>query len=303
MPLKKQDIISYQNYQKINDNLKDNNVENALYIVPTPIGNLRDITLRALDILNKVEVIVCEDSRVSSKLLGFYQIKGKEFIVYNDNSEEKDRKKILHSLMSKKSIALLSDAGTPLISDPGYKLINFLREFNQKIIPLPGSCSITTAICASAIACDNFLFIGFLPTPKIQKANLFESLKNQPTFIFFEAPTRVLTTLKILKETLGNRKICVAKELTKMHEEIISDEVENLIKIFEEKSTKIKGEFVIIVEKSAKNIQNFTQENILKAIKNELKNRVSIKDLSQKLSEIYDINKKEIYQMAIKLSK
>ena len=159
MPSKKEDSINYQNHQNINDKLKENNLENALYIVPTPIGNLRDITLRALDVLSRVEIIVCEDSRVSSKLLGFYQISGKEFIVYNDNSQEKDRKKILHSLMSNKSVALLSDAGTPLISDPGYKLINFLREFNQKIIPLPGACSITTAICASSIACDNFLFM------------------------------------------------------------------------------------------------------------------------------------------------
>lgn len=303
MPSKKEDSINYQNHQNINDKLKENNLENALYIVPTPIGNLRDITLRALDVLSRVEIIVCEDSRVSSKLLGFYQISGKEFIVYNDNSQEKDRKKILHSLMSNKSVALLSDAGTPLISDPGYKLINFLREFNQKIIPLPGACSITTAICASSIACDNFLFIGFLPTPKIQKANLFETLKHQPSFVFFEAPTRILTTLKILQQTLGNRKVCVAKELTKLHEEVISDDVENLIKIFEEKPGKIKGEFVVIVEKSARNTQGFTQDNLLKAIKNELKNNVSIKDLSQKLSEIYDVNKKDIYQMAIKLTK
>jgi 16S rRNA (cytidine1402-2'-O)-methyltransferase len=292
MPLKKENI----------SNLKINTLQNALYIVPTPIGNLRDITLRALDVLSEVKTIICEDSRVSGKLLNFYQISGKKFIIYNDNSQEEVRKKILHLLLSGKSIALLSDAGTPLISDPGYKLISFLKNFNQKIIPLPGACAVTTAICASAIACDNFLFIGFLPTSKIQKENLLESLKNQATFVFFEAPTRVLKTLQSIKKVLGNRKICIAKELTKLHEEIISDEVDNLIKSFEV-NDKIKGEFVIIVQKSDKDLLSFSKEDLSKAIKSELKNQESLKDLSQKLSEIYGINKKEIYQLAIKLSK
>jgi 16S rRNA (cytidine1402-2'-O)-methyltransferase len=281
--------------------LNEIKLENALYVVATPIGNLGDITLRTLEVLKKVDFVVCEDTRVSSKLLGLYEIKEKKMITYNDHVDEKTRQKILGFLVEGKSVALLSDAGTPLISDPGYKLISFLRQFNQKIIPLPGASAVTSALCASGLACDNFLFLGFAPTSKIQKEKFFKTLPKNFTFVIFEAANRVFETLETIEVTLGNRNVCAARELTKMHEEIVTDELKNLLKFFEKNPEKLRGEFVIVVEKANKNEKDFSQDELVKEISTAISNGQSLKDLSQTLAEIYGINKKEIYQLALEI--
>ena len=276
-------------------------LENALYVVATPIGNLGDITIRALQVLNEVDVVVCEDTRVSAKLFAAYKIKEKKLFTYNDHCDEKTRKKILECLVNGQSVALLSDAGTPLISDPGYKLINFLREFNQKIIPLPGASSVTAALCASGLACDNFLFVGFLPTSKIQKEKLLKSLPKNFTFIVFESANRVVESLATIYKTLGNRNVCAARELTKMHEEIVSCELEKLIKFLEEQPQKLRGEFVIVVEKGDKNEKTFSEKELKKEISNAIAAGQSLKNLSQDLAEIYGASKKEVYRMALEI--
>lgn len=277
-------------------------LENALYVVATPIGNLSDITLRALQILSNVDFIVCEDTRVSIRLLEAYEIKGKKLLTYNDHNDEKTRKKILELLVGGNSLALISDAGTPLISDPGYKLIGFLRQFNQKIIPIPGASSVTSSLSVSGLACDNFLFLGFLSTSKIQKEKLLKSLPKNFTFVFFEAANRAVETLNLIKKNLGNRKICVARELTKIHEEIISDELESVIKFFAEHLEKLRGEFVMIVEKADKSEKTFSEAELVSEISNAIFLGHSLKDLSQNLSEIYGVNRKEIYQLALRIS-
>jgi 16S rRNA (cytidine1402-2'-O)-methyltransferase len=276
--------------------------ENALYVVATPIGNLGDITLRALQVLENVDVVVCEDTRVSAKLFAAYQLAQKKLLTYNDHADDKTRKKILELLVSGKSVALLSDAGTPLISDPGYKLINFLRQFNQKIIPLPGASSVIAALCVSGLACDNFLFLGFLPSSQIQKEKLLKSLPKKFTLVFFESANRVAESLAVILKTLGNRKVCAAREITKMHEEIVLDELENLIKFFSENSQKLRGEFVIVVEKADKSEKSFSQEELNQAILLAISKGDSLKDLSQNLSEIYGVNKKEIYKVALEIN-
>lgn len=279
--------------------LKKNDLENALYIVATPIGNLSDITLRALDVLRDVDVVICEDGRVSASLLKRYNIEGKKIVSYNDHSGEKVRKKILEFLILKKSVALVSDAGTPLISDPGYKLISFLRKFNQKIIPLPGASALTTAICASGLASDSFLFVGFLPNSKIQRENFLTGLPRNFTFVFFESSNRISASLNSLFTIVGNRNVCVARELTKLHEEIISDALEVVIKHFTDYASNLRGEFVVVVEKAQKGDHSFTEGDIKREIANSIKLGHSLKDLSKNLSEIYDINKRDIYQMAL----
>ncbi len=284
-------------------NIKEIKLENALYIIATPIGNLGDITLRALEILSRVDIIICEDTRVSQRLLEAYKIKDKKLIVYNDHSDDKMRHKILDFLVKGQSVALISDAGTPLISDPGYKLVNFLRNCAQKVIPIPGVSSITAAISASGIACDNFLFLGFAPTSKTQKTKLLKSLPKDFTFIFFESANRIIETLNLIEENLGNRKVCIARELTKMHEEIILDDVKNIIEFFAKNLDKIRGEFVLVVEKMNKGEKTFTQKELISDIYKAFKLGYSIKDLSQNLSEIYSIHKKEIYKLAIEITK
>lgn len=275
--------------------------EVALYIVATPIGNLRDITLRALEVLQNADYIVCEDTRVTAKLLRHYEIKDKKFIIYNDYGDEKTREKILNLLIQGSVVALVSDAGTPLISDPGYKLVRYIKKYNQKVIPIPGASSVISALCASGLACDNFLFLGFLPTTKIQRINLFKSLPKNFTAIFFESANRVIATLENIAETLVNRDVVIAKELTKIHEEIISDKAKNLSDFFVQNPQKLRGEFVIIIEKADKSEKALEKDELIVEIKNAIAAGFSIKELSQNLAEIYDLNKKEVYQLALQI--
>ncbi|MDX2083246.1 MAG: 16S rRNA (cytidine(1402)-2'-O)-methyltransferase [Rickettsiales bacterium] len=282
-------------------NFESQKLAKAFYIVATPIGNLSDITLRALEVLRSADYIVCEDSRVTAKLLKHYKISDKKLIIYNDHSGILVREKILNFLIQGNLIALVSDAGTPLISDPGHKLVEYLRQYNQKIIPLPGASSLTTALCACGLACDNFLFLGFFPTTKIAKINLLKSLAKNFTAVFFEAPNRVLSTLEIIEQTLENRRVAVIKELTKIHEEIISDNIKNLRQFFINNPQKLRGEFVIVIEKSDQKQKNLSENQLKTEIKKALEAGFSVKELSQNLAEIFDLNKKDIYKIALEI--
>ncbi|MFZ9469660.1 MAG: 16S rRNA (cytidine(1402)-2'-O)-methyltransferase [Rickettsiales bacterium] len=280
-------------------NIKFPQVENALYVVATPIGNLADITLRALNILSSVDYIICEDTRISGILLHKFEIIKKKLLIYNDFSDNLCRNKILTILLEKKSLALISDAGTPLISDPGYKLIKYLRANNQKIIAIPGASSLTASISISGIACDNFLFLGFIANSKNEKINQIKSLSPNYSFIFFETSNRLKETLEIINEILPNRLICIAKELTKIHEEILFGTAIEALQIFVENPDKMKGEFVVIVEKTSKDQLKFEEKEVIKQIKILYKNGKSIKDISSEIAGIYGVNKKEIYKLAL----
>lgn len=283
-------------------NSQDKPLENALYIVPTPIGNLEDITVRSLRVLQKCDVVICEDTRVSNRLLKSYNIGAKKYIIYNENSRVESRKKILHELLLGKSLALMSDAGTPVISDPGYKLIAFLKEeFQQKVIPLPGACALTTAICASGIATDSFMFLGFLPSAKSPKEGVIKKVPGDVTFIFYESPNRVLKSLELIHDVLGDRKVSIARELTKLHEEIVSDKASKVIELLKEGKVKQKGEFVVLVERSDKLDSRIDANDLVKFVKQDLKETGSAKLTSQNLSKLFGISRKDIYKMALEL--
>ena len=284
-------------------NLKVQKVENALYVVATPIGNLGDITIRALQTLESVDFIICEDTRTSSILLSKFEIIKKKLLIYNDFSDSLCRNKILEKLKNGNSLALISDAGTPLISDPGYKLISFLRQEQQKIICIPGASSLTASISISGIPCDNFLFLGFLASSKVQKQQIITTLPLNYSFVFFEVANRLHETLEIIKNTLENRNVSVARELTKLHEEVIYGKVDEVFEFFEKNPQKLRGEFVVIVEKTAKNQSFFSNEEIIAEIENSLKKGKSVKDISIELSQIFDLNKKEIYKIALDITK
>lgn len=247
------------------------------------------------------EVIVCEDTRITLRLLQKYDIKNKKLLIYNDNSDEKMRHKIVELLQKGVNVALVSDAGTPLISDPGHKLVQFLRQMNFEIVPIPGASSLTAALCASGIAVDNFLFLGFLPPAEIQRKNVLKDLPKNFTFVIFETANRLEKVLENLLEVCGNRKIAAARELTKIHEEIVSDSIEKVIEFFKVNQDKVRGEFVLIIEKQDKNEKNISVEDLKKEIRKLLKEGLSLKDLSENLSQIYGINRKEIYQLALKV--
>jgi 16S rRNA (cytidine1402-2'-O)-methyltransferase len=224
-----------------------------LYIVSTPIGNLQDITLRAINTLKKVDLVICEDSRVTGGLLHHLGIK-KEMLVLNDNNEENKIYEIIGKLESGKNLALVSDAGTPLISDPGFKLVRECIKKSIEVIPIPGVSSVITALSASGLPTDKFLFLGFPPDSFEKKKNFFnrirfslESLsKNKltPTIVVFESPHKLLNCLEALDFIFGDIDIVIARELTKIHEEFLKDKTSKLKAHF--KLYPPKGEFVIL---------------------------------------------------------
>ena len=218
-----------------------------LFVVATPIGNLQDISFRAVETLKKVNCIFAEDTRTSKKLINHYDIDTKLYS-YHDHSSEKEIARLLDILKDHKDVALISDAGTPTISDPGYSLIRQCINEGIDVIPIPGASALTAAISASGLPSDAFAFIGFLPTKKGRKKKI-SSLENlDMTIVLFESPHRLIKTLNQLKEALGERPIVVARELTKLYEEIIRGNFSSTIEFFEAK--KIKGEIVIMIGKN-----------------------------------------------------
>ncbi|RMD45995.1 MAG: 16S rRNA (cytidine(1402)-2'-O)-methyltransferase, partial [Aquificota bacterium] len=218
----------------------------TLYVVATPIGNLEDITLRALNVLKSVKYIACEDTRITLKLLNHYGIKDKKLISYHEHNEEKAAEKIV-KILENEDVALVSDAGTPCISDPGYRVVKLAWEKGFKVSPIPGAFAGAAALSASGLPSDRFLFVGFLPNKEKKKEDELKKLKDIGiTFILYESPKRVLKTLEIINKILPNSKTVVAKEITKIHEKFIRGKPKEVIEYLDENTEKIKGEFVII---------------------------------------------------------
>lgn len=217
-----------------------------LYIIPTPIGNLKDITFRAIETLKEVDYILAEDTRTSSKLLNHYEIKTK-LVSHHQHNEHKTIGKIIDSLNSGETIALISDAGTPAISDPGFLLVRACVENNITIECLPGATAFVPALVNSGFPCDKFVFEGFLPHKKGRQTRLKLLQEETRTIIFYESPHRLLKTLLQFKEYFGEeRKISISRELTKMHEENRRGTAQELIDYYE--TNTLKGEIVIVVE-------------------------------------------------------
>lgn len=267
--------------------------EFQFYIVPTPIGNIEDITLRTIDILKSVNIIACEDTRITQKLLYRYEIKTK-LISYHKFNEKKGVNILLNLLKQGKSVALVSDAGTPLISDPGNILISELRKNNINITSLPGACAITTFLSQIPKDSEDFAFVGFLPKTE---AKIFEILQkfSQTNLVFYESPNRLLKTLHAIEKFNPELKIAVGRELTKIFEEIVIDNVKNVIEYY--KNNTLKGEIVAMIYK--KENAEFCQTEILEKIEVLKRKKISAKDISTILAELYGLNKNEIYKMII----
>ena len=217
-----------------------------LFVVGTPIGNLEDITLRAISTLQNVDMVLAEDTRNSKKLLDAHHINTK-MISYHEHSSEKNIKRIIDLLLEGKDLALISDAGTPTISDPGYGLIRDCIKNNIIITPIPGASAITAAMSISGLPSDSFTFVGFLPQKKGRMKKI-EQLKNiDNTIMLFESPFRLEKTLNQLLDSLGNRSVVVGRELTKLYEEVIRGNFDEVIKYFSK--SKVKGEIVIMIGK------------------------------------------------------
>ncbi len=220
-----------------------------LYIVATPIGNLEDMTMRAIRILKEVDLILCEDTRTTGKLLARYEIKNKT-ASYNAHSTKNKGTAILEQLREGKNIALVSDAGTPCISDPGVLLVSQVREefgMNAHIIPIPGASALVTALSASGVSVAEFTFLGFLPHKKGRETLFKVIAQSTRTMVFYESSHRVLKTLESLSVHCAEKNITIARELTKIYEEFIQGKASDLLEILEKDKNKQKGEFVLIV--------------------------------------------------------
>jgi 16S rRNA (cytidine1402-2'-O)-methyltransferase len=217
-----------------------------LFLVATPIGNLGDITFRAVEILKAVNLIACEDKRVSGRLLNHYQIKGR-LVTYNDPNKFKSTPGLIDKLKAGEDVALITDAGSPGISDPGFYLVKSAIEEDIEVQAVPGPSALIYALTVSGLPQHNFVFEGFLP-PKGSKRNkrLHSLVEEKRTIVLYESPHRLLSTLRSLHEKLGNRRAVIARELTKLHEEVLRSDLEKLIEKYE--TEKPRGEFVLIVE-------------------------------------------------------
>ena len=274
----------------------NNNLKPGLYCVSTPIGNLGDITFRALHILNKSDIILSEDTRVSNKLLAKFDIKAKLLSNHKFN-EKKNIKNILSLLKQNKIISVISDAGTPTISDPGSILINECILNNIEVYPIPGASASTTAVSASGFS-DKFFFCGFLPEKKIDIDRMFKSIsKLQYSIVFFISPKKLKKITEKIQQYFSDRDILICREMTKLHEQYIRNKVINLDKI----DISQKGEMTIVISerKISQNRLQVVEESVKKKIRKLLK-KMSIKDISKKISEENNISKKIVYDYCLK---
>jgi len=274
----------------------------TLYIVATPVGNLEDITFRAVRILKQVDLIAAEDTRHSKKLLSHYAIKTKLVSCHEHNEINKTPQFITH-LKNGLDIALISDAGTPSISDPGYKLVAAVAKENLSIIPIPGCSAAIAGLSVSGLSTDSFLFLGFLPKKQQKQTKALEAIINQSaTLIIYESPRRIKRLIENILKILGDRNACLAREITKLHEEYIRGNLSEILKALEEKEV-IKGECSLFVQGQleAKSIDEGQLEKIIG--KKLATTDLGTSNLARQISSEFNLSKKKVYDLILKLNR
>lgn len=274
----------------------------VLYIVATPIGNLEDITLRALKVLKDVDLIAAEDTRHTLKLLNHFEIV-KPLISYYRENEKIKSDVIIEKLLNGENVAVVSDAGTPGISDPGEEIIKKAIENNIKVIPIPGACAAINALICSGFSTREFLFVGFLSTKKSEKISKLEEIKYETkTLILYEAPHKLENTLNVIKDVLGDREICLAREITKIHESFERGKISEIIE-----KAEYRGECIIIIEGANKNKKDIESEklcmlNLEEHYKYYKEKGFDKKEIIKKIAKERNVNKNEIYKYFINKS-
>ena len=272
--------------------------DTRLYIVATPIGNLGDISQRAKDVLSSADIIAAEDTRVTKKLFSLLGLSlQKKFIVYEDHSENEKFQEIIDFINQGKTVALVSDAGSPLISDPGYKLVRECRKQNIKISVIPGACAMVCALQLSGLPTNRFMFAGFVPNKEKARIDLFSELKNiNTTLVLYETANKLDKTLSAIEKIMPNREIAIVREITKMYEECISGFASELIDRIEE--NHLKGELVLVIEPPHE-IEK-ADINLDDIIQNELKNH-TLKEAVKIVSEKYGLKRNDVYEKALEI--
>ena len=270
------------------------NLSPALYLISTPIGNLRDITLRALDILSSCDLIACEDKRISTKLLNAYNMKG-TLTTYHDHSDEKSRNSILKRISEGQSVALISDAGTPLVSDPGYKLVQDAVSSGLPVIPVPGANAVLPALQLSALPSDKFAFCGFIPTKKGERDSFLSDLADLPmSLVFYENAKRLNKTIPAMIEILGNRDAAIVREISKMFEETLRGKLSDLVN----QCDGLKGEIVLVVDGDPQ--ESVDDETLKDMLRDALQNQ-SLKSAVDDVSAQSRTSRKHVYSLALAL--
>lgn len=271
-----------------------------LYIVSTPIGNLEDITLRALKVLKEAAFIACEDTRTTRKLLTRYAI-GTPLVSYHEHNEIEKAKDLLSILREGKSIALVSDAGTPCISDPGYRLVKLASEHGIEVLSIPGPSASVSALSVSGLPTSSFAFFGFPPRTKKHLTDYLARITNYPeTLVFYESPNRVTKTLRVMVEVFGDRNISVSREMTKLYEETLRGKVSEVLEALVKRS-EIKGEVTIVVEGASAEIGETDPESIDRMLAQHKKIGSSLKDAVKAVSEESGYSKSKTYKRALQI--
>ncbi len=275
-------------------------MKGKLYVVSTPIGNLEDISLRAIRILKEVDLIACEDTRNTRKLLSHYQIR-KPLTSYHEHNEREKAKDLLSQLEAGMNIALVSDAGTPGISDPGFRLVKTASENGIDVISVPGPSAAVAALSISGLPTSSFSFFGFLPKTKNKKGQFLREIKDlEQTLIFYESSRRIIDTLASIIEVFGDRQISVSRELTKMFEETITGKISDVIERLREKK-ELKGEFTFVIEGNKDEHREFSIEKLERDIRSYKDRGFSLKNAVEELAIKSKLPKNQLYREALKI--
>ena len=270
----------------------------VLYVVATPIGNLEDISLRALRVLKEVHVIAAEDTRHTRILLDHYEIRT-PLVSYHEHNEKAQAPRLAQRLAHGENIALVSDAGTPAISDPGYRLVVEALRTGIRVTPIPGASALASALSASGLPTDRFVFEGFLPAKRGERENRLEALRGERrTVVFYEAPHRLTDALSAMQRILGDREIVVGRELSKVHEEFLRGTIDEVIAQLGERD--VKGEITILV-RGAPDPEQISQEALAGEIRRLIAEGRGVKQIAEQLGERYRMAKREVYQLALRL--
>lgn len=264
----------------------------TLYLVPTPIGNLNDMTFRSVEVLKNVDIIFSEDTRVTLVLLNHFDIK-KKLIALHDHNEDMVKDKVLSYLNDNKNVAIVTDRGTPIVSDPGYKTVKYVSDMGYNVVGLPGACAFIPAFIVSGLPSEHFLFYGFLNSKDSKMREELNNLKDfENTIIFYEAPHRLIKCLQAILDVFGDRYVSISKEISKLHESVFRGSISTAIKSFD----VVKGEYVIVVEGSKGNCTDYSDLSVVEHVNMYIKSGLYVMDAIKMVAKERNISKSEIYR-------
>ncbi len=264
----------------------------TLYLVPTPIGNLEDMTFRSIEVLKSVDVIFSEDTRVTLVLLNHFDIK-KKLISLHDHNEDMVKDKVLSYLKDNKNVAIVTDRGTPIVSDPGYKTVKYVSDNGYNVVGLPGACAFVPAFIMSGLPSEHFLFYGFLNSKDSKMREELNNLKNfENTIIFYEAPHRLIKCLQAILDVFGDRYVSISKEISKLHESVFRGNISDAIKSFD----VVKGEYVIVIDGFKRNSDDYSNLSIVEHVNMYVKSGLYVMDAIKMVAKERNIPKSEIYK-------